>query len=385
MNSPESKELMKLFKCSTDIATQVICAFVDTKVLPQHGGSFYKYLEDEKHFFYHQWEKKKIACCDCPAAGCTIHRVKKMENWMFNTFYDDTGHVHRNHFLKTGQTTQQICLHKYVARNIRLDNLDITILCFILLCAGTLTVTEKLAVETIQNKRNMICHTWSTKCFSMTQLNDIWTEIESAACSLTNPYMRHIIQSQIQSIKQCDIEKEEITLLTSKIDEINALLEEVNRKIPINSNTNIEDELTQLYVRKTEDIKQHTSQHVNQVQQALSKEIKETAQKERKEMEELLPIGYLTIGSRPLFLPEVLPGSTMTYVNNIFSEFSGVVMVKTIKEKTFINSRRTSVYIQQRADLRNSTYCIYYLPWEERNLKRRSRVLRYNNLCVNQE
>ncbi|XP_071138752.1 uncharacterized protein [Mytilus edulis] len=285
MSSPESKELMKLFKCSTDIATQVVCAFVDTKVLPQHGGSFYKYLEDEKHFFYHQWEKKKIACCDCPAAGCTIHRVKKMENWMFNTFYDDTGHVHRNHFLKTGQTTQQICLHKYVARNIRLDNLDITILCFILLCSGTLTVTEKLAVETIQNKRNMICHTWSTKCFSMTQLNDIWTEIESAACSLTNPYMRHIIQSQIQSIKQCDIEKEEITLLTSKIDEINALLEEVNRKIPINSNTNIEDKLTQLYVRKTEDIKQHTSQHVNQVQQALSKEIKETAQKERKELE----------------------------------------------------------------------------------------------------
>lgn len=223
MSSRESKELMKLFKCSTDIATQVVCAFVDTKLLSQYGSSFLKYLENELHFFYHQWDTKKTACCACPSAGCTIRRLKKMENWIFNTFYDDTGHVHRNHVLQTGQTTQQSCLHKYVARNIRLDNLDITILCFILLCAGTLTVTEKIAIEMINSKRNLICHAWSTKCFSMTQLNDIWTDIEIALSSLTNPFMRPIIQSQIQSIKQCDVEKEEIVLLSSKIDKINAV------------------------------------------------------------------------------------------------------------------------------------------------------------------
>ncbi|CAG2247511.1 unnamed protein product [Mytilus edulis] len=57
MSSPESKELMKLFKCSTDVATQVVCAFADSKLLHTYAGNFQKYLEDKKHYFYHQWEK----------------------------------------------------------------------------------------------------------------------------------------------------------------------------------------------------------------------------------------------------------------------------------------------------------------------------------------
>lgn len=44
----------------------------------------------------------------------------------------------------------------------------------------------------------------------------------------------------------------------------------------------MEDNLTQISQQNTEDIKQHTSNHVSQVQEVLSKEIKELEGKLRK-------------------------------------------------------------------------------------------------------
>lgn len=220
MSSPESKELMKLFKCSTDVATQVVCAFTDSKLLHTYAGNFEKYLEDNKHYFYHQWEKKYTPCCDCPPAGYTISR-NRMDNWIFNSFYSDTGIVNYNHVLKKEGIIIQRCLHKYIARNIRLDNLDITVLYFVLVNSGTLDGQEKTAVETIFNKRNLICHAWSTKCFSMIQLQDIWKDMEAAVSNLTNPYMMPIVKSQIQSMRKYDFDKEEIASLSNKLDTLN--------------------------------------------------------------------------------------------------------------------------------------------------------------------
>ncbi|CAC5405874.1 unnamed protein product [Mytilus coruscus] len=271
MSSPESKELMKLFKCSTDVATQVVCAFADSKLLHSYGGNFQKYLEDNKHFFYHQWEQKNTACCYCPPAGCTVRRMSRMDNWIFNSFYNDNGITDRKHILKRGGTIQQRCLHKYKTRNIRLDNLDITILCFVLLNSGKLNGPETIAVETINIKRNSICHAWSTHCFSMVQLNDIWTEIESAVSTLTNPYMMPIVKSLIQSSRKYDFDKEEIASLSTKLDKLNASLEELSGRIPTNNN-NINTTIANMEVRLTQ-IVQQSSEDIKQSQQALSQKM----------------------------------------------------------------------------------------------------------------
>lgn len=216
MSSPESKELMKLFKCSTDIVTRVVCAYVDSNILPKYGGSFHQYLETEKHFFYHLSLQHNTACCSCPPAGCIIRRTKRIPNWIFNTFYDDNGNVDRNHLMAAGGK----CIHKYVTRIIRLENMDIHILCFLSMSSCTLNPQEEAAVQKLKKTRNTICHAWSTNSLSMTQLNDMWTEVESAVSTLTNPFMRPILQSQIQNMRKCDVEKEEIASLSKQLEGI---------------------------------------------------------------------------------------------------------------------------------------------------------------------
>lgn len=223
MSCLESKELMKLFKCSTDVATQVVCALADSKLLHKYGGNFKLYLDDNKHYFYHQWEQKNTACCECPPAGRSIRRMNRMDNWIFNSFYMDTGIVDYNHVIKEGGIIKQRCLHKYITRNIRLDHLDITVLYFVLVSSGTLNGQEKTAIETIFNKRNSICHAWSTKCFSMIQLHDMWTDVESAVSTLTNPYMISIVQSQIQSLRKYEFDNEEMALLSTSLDKLNTV------------------------------------------------------------------------------------------------------------------------------------------------------------------
>lgn len=221
MSSPESKELMKLFKCSTDVATKVMSAFAESKLLPPFSGNFQSFLNDQKHFFYHQWEQTK--CCHCPPAGCAIRRKNRMDHWIFNSFYNDNGIVHRKHVIKQEGIIQQRCLHKYVTRNICLDDLDITVLHFVLLSSGKLNGPEMSAVETINDKRNSICHAWSTCCFSMVQMNRIWTEIDSAVSTLSNPILMPIFKSQIQFLRKFDIDKEEISSLSSKLDKLNTV------------------------------------------------------------------------------------------------------------------------------------------------------------------
>lgn len=223
MSSPESKELMKLFKCSTDVATKVMCAFAESKLLPPFSGNFQSFLDDQKHFFYHQWENKKTACCHCPPAGCAIRRMNRMDNWIFNSFYNDNGIVNPQHIITQRGIIQQRCLHKYVTRNICLDDLDITVLHFVLKSSGKLNRQEMSAVETINDKRNSICHAWSTHCFSMLQMHSIWTDIDSAVSTLSNPILMPIFKSQIQFLRKYDFDKEEISSLSSKLDKLNAV------------------------------------------------------------------------------------------------------------------------------------------------------------------
>ncbi|VDI47500.1 Hypothetical predicted protein [Mytilus galloprovincialis] len=219
------KEYLRLFKCLLDTAAGIVCAFTHDKLLSSYEGSFQKYLEDKKHFFYHQWQGTQSPCCDCSSDGCTFQMICAMESWMFKILFMETTMGKTSHILKHGEGKQQKCIHKYAALNIKIDNLDICPLNYILRTTCILSTQEQAALELIEEKRNTLCQAWSAKCLSTAQLSNIWNDLERSILCLTNPYLVKIITDQITVIKSCDITMEEITEFTQKISRMNKVLE----------------------------------------------------------------------------------------------------------------------------------------------------------------
>lgn len=215
----EQKELMKLFKCVLDTGNEVISAFFDFQVLskPQYGGNMVKLLDLEKHFLYHQWEPKKTMCCACPKAGCSIKRMSKMETWIFQKLYDSTGLEDPTHVIKHGGCVQQICLHKFVSKNISVHMLDISVLSFLLRIMARMSISEKSSLNTVSLCRSRICHAWSSKCFQLTELNELWRDLETHLMNLSEVRYRRIVQKQIQTFRKLEIDREEIVELSKQI------------------------------------------------------------------------------------------------------------------------------------------------------------------------
>ncbi|XP_063405849.1 uncharacterized protein LOC134689813 [Mytilus trossulus] len=225
MSDLEPNEYLRLFKCLLDTAKGIVCAFTHDKLLSSYEGSFQKYLEDKKHFFYHQWQGTQSPCCDCSSDGCTFQIICAMESWMFKILYMETTMGKTSHILKHEEGKQQKCIHKYSALNIKIDNLDICPLNYILRTTCILSTKEQAALALIEEKRNILCHAWSAKCLSTAQSSNIWNDLERAVLCLTNPYLVKIITDQITVIKSCDVTMEEITEFTQKISRMNKVLE----------------------------------------------------------------------------------------------------------------------------------------------------------------
>lgn len=225
----EQRELMKLFKCVIDVGNEVLSAYFDLKVLslPKYGGNFTQFLEDEKHFLYHQWEQKRTMCCACKTVGCSITRIKKMKTWIFEKLYEANGIENPAHVIKRGGCIQQLCLHKFVTRKIAAHELDITVLNFFLqVFAHTrMSAAEKLSLQTVCQCRDSICHSWSPKCFSMAELNKKWKDLETHLVNLSEIRYQRIVRNRIQDFRKIEIDREEIAELTNHIN----YLREVSR------------------------------------------------------------------------------------------------------------------------------------------------------------
>ncbi|CAC5415366.1 unnamed protein product [Mytilus coruscus] len=220
----EQKELMRLFKCVIDTGTEVLFAFFDLKVLSKtkYGGNFNKLLKLETHFFYHQWEPKKTMCCACPNTGCSIKRISKMEPWIFKKLYDTSGIEDTTHVIKHGGCIQQLCLHKYVAKDIAAQELDISVFSFLLrvMAYTCMTASQKSSLESVCLCRSSICHAWSTKCFQLTELNKLWIDLETHLINLSEVRYQRIIKLQIQNSRKLEIDSGEVAELSKQITNV---------------------------------------------------------------------------------------------------------------------------------------------------------------------
>lgn len=229
----EQREHMKLFKCVIDTGNEVLFAFFDLKVLSltQYGGNFTQFLEKEKHFLYHQWEQKKTMCCACPKVGCSMRRTRQMDTWIFEKLYVANGIVDPVHVIKRGGCIQQLCLHKFVTKNIAAHELDIIVLSFLLRTFAHMSDDEKESLNKVSDCRSSLCHAGSTNCFPMAKLNSMWMDLETHLIKLSDVRYRRIVQKQIHAIRKLEIDREEIADLSNQINSTREVSVESRRYI----------------------------------------------------------------------------------------------------------------------------------------------------------
>ncbi|VDI22301.1 Hypothetical predicted protein, partial [Mytilus galloprovincialis] len=289
-STPESRELLRLYKCVVETGTGVLTAFAQNKLLAAYNGNFKQFLDDKKHELFHLWQSKKLSCCECPPAGYIFKRMSNMDNWIFKKFYADNGPENRSHIKRKGRDVVQVCLHKYVTQNIAIHELDISAISFLLRNLIILSANETTTLDIITTTRSKICHAYSFKCYSMTLLNTTWTELENALVDLTDPSYKWSTRQQIKYLRKINLEKEEITELLSKV-------EEVLREVKSRSNNNadylncMETRLRNESINNTDAINQHTTEETSyyaaQAQQALSEKIQHTGENIHKEVKEV--------------------------------------------------------------------------------------------------
>lgn len=137
-----------------------------------------------------------------------------MSNWIFKQIYDDNGPANRGHIVI------QVCLHKFVTQNIAIDELDISVVSFLLRNLATLSPNETFELDIITNKKSLVCHAYTMTCYPMASLNTTWTELENALVYLADPSYKRIIRKQIKYLRKADIEREEIIDLMKNVEEV---------------------------------------------------------------------------------------------------------------------------------------------------------------------
>lgn len=129
--STSRKEIVKLFKCSVCVTTDVVLIFAKKK-LTGNSDSLQAYLNDNdtKHRLYHSCDDFRNACCLCPPAGCNVRKVCKMERWIFNKVYQNTGKEEKGHSEIKKRTVITSCICKFEAKAILTKDLDLTMAAF---------------------------------------------------------------------------------------------------------------------------------------------------------------------------------------------------------------------------------------------------------------
>lgn len=147
-------------------------------------------------------------------------KKNKIETWIFKKIYESTGVEDPTHVVKQGGCIQQLCLHKFVARNIAAHELDISVLYLLLRTMSYMSTSEKSSLNTVSHCRSSICHAWSTNCFHSTELNILWVDLETHLMNLSDLRYRRIVQKHIQSTRKLDIRREEIAELSTHINNL---------------------------------------------------------------------------------------------------------------------------------------------------------------------
>lgn len=280
IENTENRNFFQLMKLSVDISTEVLRRVVDTRILTLYGSSLEKFLEDKKHFLFHQWQGS-TPCCECLPAGCSMVKSKKLKKRLFEYFFTDNRTPQRGHVKKVGYRISEYCLHCFVTNsNLIVDNLDITILSFLMEHFVRLSPKERSAFGDIVSTRNAICHARKTNCFDSKELENMWKLLRDASLTLTDLPYRKLLKDQIDMLKKVEFDNSDIEILREKLEHEDKMLAEIYDCINQNNITLKETgDIIVSHVDTTKRCVEDEAQVLKEGQRALSSQQKETNEK----------------------------------------------------------------------------------------------------------
>lgn len=219
------RDFALLFLCITDLGAEIVRDLTIDKI-GKHF-SFTDYLATVKHHMYHQWDKKKRICCECPKPGCAIKKTVQLSKNIFEKlFVYVKGVCHNGYTRKNGTALVQICVCEYNVRNVSITDLDLTELNSVLLnspLSSFLTPCENIKLSALMNIRNKVCHSIGSNTFSELELTSLWTELFEALCKLSTIQSKYL-KMMIEDKKQKDLSETELTELLLKVDKIEKVM-----------------------------------------------------------------------------------------------------------------------------------------------------------------
>ncbi|VDI01227.1 Hypothetical predicted protein [Mytilus galloprovincialis] len=208
MGDPESDEHLRIFKCLVDTGSDVLRYTVERKMLI--NTSFEQYLNQNKHKFYHQFEKRRYKpCCSGNPHNCAVNG--KMDKKIFFKMYN-----------KKAELDTQDCLDRFeVNADISLDKLDLSDINFFLWNSATLSPQEEQSLKAIMTTRSAICHSSSSREFSLDELENCWLSLKNDLLLFAEPnHYKKSIEREITTLRNCSLSKIESKRVLDKMKKL---------------------------------------------------------------------------------------------------------------------------------------------------------------------
>lgn len=222
------KDFLLLFQCIIDFGAEVLRDFTEEKIkIKYNTDDFTTFLENTKHYFYHQWDKKKVACCECPAYGCSIPKTGKMDKKIYDKLYlyNSLMKLQRGHEKKSGSSVIQTCICRYTAKQILINALDLSDLNALLIGLRSINTPmicnpEAVLINEIMNVRGTVCHAVTTTTFSEPELISLWAKFTNALYNLCPGGPKNVkwLKKTIETTKKTILSDEDVKELMGKTD-----------------------------------------------------------------------------------------------------------------------------------------------------------------------
>lgn len=218
---------LKLLTFILEIGMEVLHNYFEQKIL--NGQEFYLFLENHKHYFFHECYPK-VKCCQCTGTMLpSTSKVGCLNKSQFTLLFD----VSSTNGRINCQTERHIekdlkCLCGIDAkRSNDVDCMDITLMyaimkwCFVIKQKST--HGQPTYFETIKNTRNLLAHI-PDKRISEPDFNSQWDETEKAILGIANivgTFFAKTTKRKIDKLKQTELSMEKIEeIIESNADDI---------------------------------------------------------------------------------------------------------------------------------------------------------------------
>lgn len=228
MISKIQRDFLLLFQCIVDFGAEVLRDFTEEKIkIKYKTDDFRILLENTRHYFYHQWDKTKLPCCQCPVHGFNIPKTGRMDKTIYNKLYsfNSSEKCPKGHVIKKDSIIVQNCICRLTAGNIMINELDLSDLNALLTGSRAINTpmicqSEALLINEIMVVRGTVCHAVTTTTFSESELNDLWVKFTNALYSLCPGDKKNVkwLKKTIETTKKTILSEKEVQELMGKID-----------------------------------------------------------------------------------------------------------------------------------------------------------------------